>query len=75
MKIIFQKDDLARALDLVQRAAQNKITSNTNNGIYIHAADNLVEFQANDFPSPSKPPVLPSPKKKAILWWQLPSFR
>ena len=35
MKIIFQKDDLARALDLVQRAAQNKITSNTNNGIYI----------------------------------------
>lgn len=49
MKIIFQKDDLARALDLVQRAAQNKITSNTNNGIYIHAADNLVEFQANDF--------------------------
>lgn len=49
MKIIFQKDELARALDTVSRAAQNKITSNTNNGIYIRAADASAEFQANDF--------------------------
>lgn len=49
MKVIFQKDDLSRALDIVSRAAQNKITSNTNNGIYISATDGEAEFQANDF--------------------------
>lgn len=49
MKVIFQKEDLSRALDTVSRAAQNKITSNTNNGIYISAADGEAEFQANDF--------------------------
>ena len=49
MKLIFQKDELSRALDMVSRAAQNKITSNTNNGIYIHAAGSSAEFQANDF--------------------------
>lgn len=49
MKVIFQKEELARALDTVARAAQNKITSNTNNGIFISAADGRAEFQANDF--------------------------
>lgn len=49
MKIIFQRDTLARSLDMVQCAAQNKVTSNTNNGIYIHGSGSTVEFQANDF--------------------------
>ncbi len=49
MKIRFQRDALTRSLEMVQCAAQNKVTSNTNNGIYIHAADGEVEFQANDF--------------------------
>jgi len=49
MKAIFQKDDLAKALDIVSHAAQNKITSNTNNGIYISAGDGEVEFQGNDY--------------------------
>lgn len=49
MKAIFQKDDLAKALDAVSHAAQNKVNSNTNNGIYISLQDASAEFQANDF--------------------------
>ena len=49
MKVIFKKEDLVKALDIVQRAAQNKVTSNTNNGIYIKAAGSTAEFQANDY--------------------------
>lgn len=49
MKAIFQKDALARALDIVSHAAQNKVTSNTNNGIFISANDGEVEFQGNDY--------------------------
>lgn len=32
MKVTFQTQDLCRALERVQRAAQTKVTSNTNNG-------------------------------------------
>ena len=49
MKVTFQKEDLAQALDTVQRAAQNKITSNTNNGIFISAAGSSALFMANDY--------------------------
>ena len=49
MKITFEKQNLSKALDTVQRAAQNKITSNTNNGIYISALNGQIEFQANDY--------------------------
>lgn len=49
MKVTFLKEDLAKALDTVQRAAQNKITSNTNNGIFISAASGTVTFMANDY--------------------------
>ena len=40
MKVRFDKNILSHALDMVQRAAQNKITSNTNNGILIISKDN-----------------------------------
>lgn len=49
MRVIFKKSDLNKALETVQRAAQTKVTSNTNNGFFIAAKDNLVEFQANDY--------------------------
>ena len=49
MKIIFKKQDLINSLETVQRAAQSKVTSNTNNGFFIAAKDNKVEFQANDY--------------------------
>ena len=49
MKIIFEKKNLSQALNTVQKAAQNKISSNTNNGIYINAANGKIEFQANDY--------------------------
>ena len=49
MKVIFQKPDIAGALDMVQRAAQNKVTSNTNNGIFISAADGEITLMANDY--------------------------
>ena len=39
MKITFQSQDLCRALEKVQRAAQTKVTSNTNNGFFISAED------------------------------------
>lgn len=49
MRVIFKKQDLNHALETVQRAAQTKVTSNTNNGFFIAAKDNRVEFQANDY--------------------------
>ena len=49
MKVTFNKNELTSALDRVQRAAQTKINSNTNNGFFISAANGIVEFQANDF--------------------------
>lgn len=49
MKVRFEKKDLVRALDTAQIAAQKKISSNTNNGIYIYAKDGKAEFQANDY--------------------------
>ena len=49
MKVRFDKNILSHALDMVQRAAQNKITSNTNNGILIISKDNKVTLQANDY--------------------------
>jgi len=49
MKVTFQTADLIRALDTVQRAAQVKVSSNTNNGFLITARDGFAEFQANDY--------------------------
>lgn len=49
MKAIFQKDELSKALDAVSHAAQNKVSSNTNNGIYITLTDASAEFQGNDY--------------------------
>ena len=49
MKVRFNKSILSHALDTVQRAAQTKITSNTNNGILIRAAEGCISFEANDY--------------------------
>lgn len=49
MKVTFQTQDLCHALERVQRAAQTKVTSNTNNGFFISVEDGKVEFQANDY--------------------------
>ena len=49
MNIIFSQKELAKALNIVQSAAQNKVTSNTNNGILLTAVGNIIEFQANDY--------------------------
>ncbi len=49
MKVTFQTQELGRALERVQRAAQNKVTSNTNNGFFIACDKGRAEFQANDF--------------------------
>ncbi len=49
MKVTFNTQDLSRALEKVQRAAQTKVTSNTNNGFFISAENGKAEFQANDY--------------------------
>lgn len=49
MKVTFDKTELSAALDRVQRAAQTKINSNTNNGFFFVAKDGKVELQANDY--------------------------
>ena len=49
MRVIFDKTELSDAIDRVQRAAQAKITSNTNNGYFIAAENGKVELQANDY--------------------------
>jgi DNA polymerase-3 subunit beta len=49
MKLKFNKNQLSTALDTVQRAAQAKVVSNTNNGILIAARDGKVTFEANDY--------------------------
>ena len=43
MKVTFNKNELTSALDRVQRAAQTKINSITNNGFFISAANGIVE--------------------------------
>lgn len=49
MRVIFDKTELSDAIDRVQRAAQAKITSNTNNGYFIATENGKVELQANDY--------------------------
>ena len=49
MKVTFNTSDLIRALEKVQRAAQTKVTSNTNNGFFIACDGEKAEFQANDY--------------------------
>ena len=49
MKVIFNKSDLSAAIDRVQRAAQTKINSNTNNGYFFATKDGAIELQANDY--------------------------
>lgn len=60
MKVIFNKSDLVSALDRVQRAAQTKVTSNTNNGFFISAAGGTFSSRPMITPSVSKLPVLPT---------------
>ncbi len=52
MKVTFQTQELGRALERVQRAAQNKVTSNTNNGFFI-ACDRVEKDMEKD-PSVAK---------------------
>ncbi len=49
MKAIFDKNELSAALDRVQRAAQTKINSNTNNGFFFATKERQIELQANDY--------------------------
>ncbi len=49
MKIIFEQTELSKALDIVYKAAQPKVSSNTNNGILFSTTENTVEIQANDY--------------------------
>lgn len=49
MKVTFDTQTLSQALEQVQRAAQTKVTSNTNNGFFMSAENGQVEFQANDY--------------------------
>ena len=49
MRVTFEKQTLCKALETVQRAAQNKVTSNVNNGFYIAAENGKAVFQANDY--------------------------
>lgn len=77
MKAYFKKEELARALDIVAKAAQNKATSNTNNGIHISFTDDLAEFQANDYSIAIKtscPAVVEEMGDVVIVAPQLPSM-
>lgn len=49
MRVTFEKQELCKALETVQRAAQNKVTSNVNNGFFIAADSGTAVFQANDY--------------------------
>ena len=53
MKVTFQTQDLCHALERVQRAAQTKVTSNTNNGFFISAEDGKLNFKLMIIPSAS----------------------
>ena len=52
MKVTFQTQDLCRALERVQRAAQTKVTSNTNNGFFPLKTEKL-NFKLMIIPLPS----------------------
>lgn len=49
MKLVFQKQDLSKTLQTVQKTAQAKTNSNVVNGILIKAITDIIEIQANDF--------------------------
>lgn len=49
MLIKFPKENLQKAINTLQKAAQNKVNSNLPGGIYLSAKDNKVELQANNF--------------------------
>lgn len=49
MQIRFPKENLQKAINTLQKAAQNKTNSNLPGSIYITTKDNRVEMQANDF--------------------------
>ena len=67
MKAIFDKSELSAALDRVQRAAQTKINSNTNNGFFFAAKDGQVELQANDYTIGIKTTCAASVEEEGIL--------
>lgn len=49
MNIHFQKESLTKALNILQKVAQNRVNSNIPGAIYITTKNNQVELQANDF--------------------------
>lgn len=49
MKIKFTKDNLNKALTVLQKASQNKVHSNIPGSVYLTTKGNQVEMQANDF--------------------------
>lgn len=49
MQIKFTKENLQKALTVLQKASQNRVNSNLPGTIYINANDGIVEMQANDF--------------------------
>ncbi len=49
MQIRFPKENLQKAMVILQKAAQNKTSSNLPGSIYISTKNNTVELQANDF--------------------------
>ncbi len=75
MKVTFNKNELTSALDRVQRAAQTKINSITNNGFFISAANGIVEFQANDYTIGIKRPAAQTFLKTALQSLLRPSCR
>ena len=77
MNIIFSQNELAKALSIVQNAAQNKVTSNTYNGIFMKADATGVELQANDYAIAIKtqcPAVVKEEGMVVIASPQLPSM-
>lgn len=49
MHIIFDRNILNKSLNILQKAAQNKVSSNLPGAIYIKTYDNYAELQANDY--------------------------
>lgn len=49
MKIKFTKENLNKALSILQKASQNKVHSNIPGSVFLTVKDNQVEMQANDF--------------------------
>ena len=49
MNITFPKENLQKAINVLQKVSQNKTNSNIPGAIYITTKNNQVEMQGNDF--------------------------